>query len=96
MEALGEEADCAPAVAPQPGRWRANLRAALVETASRVTVAVTSAQELLRDRDLRRRGAAALIVRAQEGLQAIGKQISSSVGLVNKQQLAVRDCVQLV
>ena len=58
MQALGEETERKnlgeiQSSAPQP-RWGANLRAALVETASRVTVAVASAQELLRDPTLRR------------------------------------------
>ncbi|GAX84229.1 hypothetical protein CEUSTIGMA_g11652.t1 [Chlamydomonas eustigma] len=70
-------------------RWQENLRAAIAETAIRVSGAVASAQELLRDRDLRRKGAAFIVNRAQEGLHAIGKQISQGVGgFVNKQQLA--------
>ncbi len=35
-------------------RWQDGLRAALVETASRVSGAMASAQELLRDKELRR------------------------------------------
>lgn len=58
MQSLEEEAEKKKmgeiqSPAPQP-RWGANLRAAIVETASRVTVAVASAQELLRDPTLRR------------------------------------------
>ena len=128
MQALDEESERkrGESPAPQQTRWGANIRAALFETASRVTGAVASAQELLRDPSLRRsdrklagrctlkihdgdgqigsidrdaivgemantgtcrKGAAFIVSRAQEGLQAIGKQLSSSF---NKQQLAVR------
>ena len=54
MEELGREVSQEPGSVPEPGRWRINLSQALAGAASRVTGAVASAQELLRDPQLRR------------------------------------------